>query len=388
MRRILYVQFTDPANYPPLEHSSLLLAKRGWDVVFLGVGATDGNGLKLPPVPHLRVRRIRFFEGGWRQKLQYLAFFIWTLAWTLRWRPQWIYASDPLSSPIVWWVQKLSGVAVLYHEHDSPGRDTTGNWFMRCVLDHRRVLARQAELCVLPQQTRLREFLQSTGRTKPTFCVWNCPGREEAAKLNSTEEHGNCGQMRQLIVYYHGSITPDRLPMELIIAASRFKGAVRVRVAGYETLGSIGYMRKLAAVAADDGAGEIIEALGTIPYRVDLLRSASKAHVGVALMPKQSVDVNLQCMLGASNKPFDYMACGLPLLVADLPDWVETFVKPGYARACDPDDPDSIEAALQWYLDHPAERREMGFKGRDQVRQAWNYEAMFAAVLSQLESAE
>jgi glycosyltransferase involved in cell wall biosynthesis len=147
-------------------------------------------------------------------------------------------------------------------------------------------------------------------------------------------------------------------------------------------------MRKLAAAAANNGAGEIIEALGTIPYRVELLRSASKAHVGVALMPKQSVDVNLQCMLGASNKPFDYMACGLPLLVADLPDWVETFVKPGYARACDPDDPDSIEAALQWYLDHPAERREMGFKGRDQVRQAWNYEAMFAAVLPQLESVE
>jgi hypothetical protein len=27
-------------------------------------------------------------------------------------------------------------------------------------------------------------------------------------------------------------------------------------------------------------------------------------------------------MVGAFNKPFDYMACGLPLLVTILPDWI------------------------------------------------------------------
>ena len=46
----------------------------------------------------------------------------------------------------------------------------------------------------------------------------------------------------------------------------------------------------------------------------------------------------MQNMVGASNKPFDYMACGLPLLVTDLPEWTSTFVEPGYARACNPDD--------------------------------------------------
>ena len=102
-------------------------------------------------------------------------------------------------------------------------------------------------------------------------------------------------------------------------------------------------------------------------------------------MPKRSNDVNMQHMVGASNKPFDYMACGLPLLVTDLPEWVQTFVKPGYACACNPDDPDSIEAALRWYLTHPNERREMGRRGREKVRQAWNYDTMFAPVLRKLE---
>ena len=51
-------------------------------------------------------------------------------------------------------------------------------------------------------------------------------------------------------------------------------------------------------------------------------------------------------MAGASNKPFDYMAAGLALLVSDQPDWRAMFVEPGYARACDPTDPSSIATSL------------------------------------------
>jgi hypothetical protein len=45
-------------------------------------------------------------------------------------------------------------------------------------------------------------------------------------------------------------------------------------------------------------------------------------------------DLNEQAMAGASNKPFDYLACGVPLLVSDLLDWRMMFVKPGYGLAC------------------------------------------------------
>jgi glycosyltransferase involved in cell wall biosynthesis len=241
-------------------------------------------------------------------------------------------------------------------------------------------------MCVLPQQARLLHFLKTTGRAKPSFCVWNCPRRDEIADLNPDQDQDRSDQDPQLIIYYHGSITPARLPSELIVAAARFGGAVRMRVVGYEAPGRIEYIRELTALAAKNGAAGIIEPLGTIPLRRDLLRSASRAHVGLSLMPRQSKDINMQHMVGASNKPFDYMACGLPLLVTDLPEWVSTFVEPGYACACKPDDPDSIEVELRWYLDHPEERREMGRRGQDKIRQAWNYESMFASVLESLES--
>jgi hypothetical protein len=34
--KILYLQYTNPAAYPPLEHNSRILANEGWQVLFLG----------------------------------------------------------------------------------------------------------------------------------------------------------------------------------------------------------------------------------------------------------------------------------------------------------------------------------------------------------------
>ena len=377
-RRILFVQYTDPAAYPPVQHSSRILAEQGWEVAFLGVASTSTRKMQMSPHARIQVKTIRFVEGGLRQKLNYFLFFFLTLYWIWRWRPSWIYASDPLSCPIVWLVQKLHHIKFIYHEHDSPNVDRVQSGFMKAVLTFRKRVAQDADLCVLPQHDRLSQFLETTGRTKPAFCVWNCPSLDEITDVAPCREQG-------LIIYYHGSITSSRLPKQLIIAAARLKGVVRIRIAGYETLGSVGYLRELVDLAAKIGAPGIVECLGTIPTRRDLFRHAAQAHIGLALMPKKSEDINMQNMVGASNKPFDYMACGLPLLVTDLPEWTSTFVEPGYARACNPDDTDLIEAELRWFLDHPKERSEMGQRGQEKIRQGWNYESMFSDVLKNLE---
>jgi glycosyltransferase involved in cell wall biosynthesis len=377
-RRILYVQYTDPAAYPPVEHSSRLLAQRGWEVLIFGSGSFGNLKIRLSRHPRIRVKKLGFVHGGWWQKAHYMVFFVVLLYWTWQWRPLWIYASDPLACPVVWILQKIFKLNVVYHEHDTPNLDEEHSWFYTKVLTYRIKLASDANLCILPQHERLSQLIETTGRTKSTFCVWNCPRLDEIGDVTS-------GQNDHLIVYYHGSITSDRLPPQVVIAASRFKGAVRLLIAGYEVPGSVGYMRELITLAEKYGSSEIIEYVGTMP-RYDLFRMAARAHVGLSLMPRQSKDVNMRCMVGASNKSFDYMACGVPLLVTNLPDWVATFVHPGYARACDPHDPDSIEVELRWYLDHPNERREMGWRSREKIRQNWNYENMFAGPLASIEN--
>ncbi len=69
MKRILYIQYTNPGGYPPLEHSSKLLADAGWQVLFLGTGASGADSLDFPPHERITVRRMPFEKPGFRQKL-------------------------------------------------------------------------------------------------------------------------------------------------------------------------------------------------------------------------------------------------------------------------------------------------------------------------------
>ena len=170
----------------------------------------------------------------------------------------------------------------------------------------------------------------------------------------------------ELILFYHGSIVPDRLPVSVIYALANLPSSVRLRIAGYETVGHPGYLRELEEFADSRELGSRFEYLGSLS-RQALLPETRKAHVGLALMPINAMDLNLQAMTGASNKPFEYMACGLALLVSDLPDWNEMFVDPGFARACDPQDPESIASALRWFIEHPDKTRKMGERGRKRV---------------------
>ena len=103
-----------------MEHSSRILAEDGWRVIFLGTGAKGAGNLEFAENPRIRVIRWPFVESGLLQKAHYLAFGFWCLIFASIWRPDWVYASDPLICPIALAIKKITGVKMVYHEHDSP----------------------------------------------------------------------------------------------------------------------------------------------------------------------------------------------------------------------------------------------------------------------------
>ena len=375
--KILYIQYNNPAAFPPLEHSSRLLADAGWQVLFLGIGAGSGAGeLRFPPRDRIKTRLMTSCRPGLRQKLHYLQFILWATLWTLWWRPRWVYASDVLSAPAGVVLSLLPGVRVIYHEHDSPTGATPTSSFMRLCRAARKWLAHRSAFSVLPNQQRARRFAAEMGEDN-VFCVWNCPLREEVAAPRLAHDDS-------LWIVYHGSIVPPRLPPTVIEALAILPDNVKLRVIGYETIGSPGYVTQLREMAGRLGIGDRVEFLGALNMRSELLDWGRKSDIGLAFMPRNSDDVNMQHMTGASNKPFDYLACGAALLVSDRPDWRQLYVDSGYGLACDPESPESIAGALRWFLDHPEEMRRMGEQGRQRVASEWCYETQFAAVVKQM----
>jgi glycosyltransferase involved in cell wall biosynthesis len=202
--------------------------------------------------------------------------------------------------------------------------------------------------------------------------VINCPRRAEVAAPR-VEAPG------ALTLVYGGTLVPERLPLTIIDALATLDESAELHVIGYETVGAAKYLDRVRAHASALGIGDRVRVLGLIP-REEMLRAYARADLGLALVPVSDRSLNFRTMVGASNKPFEFLARGTALLVSDLPEWRRAFVDTGLAIACDPDDAGSIADALRWAASHREELRRMGERGRQRTLGEWNYDAVFAPI--------
>jgi glycosyltransferase involved in cell wall biosynthesis len=347
------------------------------EVLLLGIITEGTERLDVEVYPGRRVKLLPKCPPGIRQKLHFLLFCVWVIAHALLWRPNWIYVSDWLATPVGWLLLRLGQRRIVYHEHDSPAwlytRYEKLTIFVRIVLHARSRLAKRAAICIVPNETRAREFQAEVRGLSPVHCIWNCPSLREVVSPRLQPPRP------QLKLFFHGSIVPQRLPMALIEGLKDSDADVSFTFAGYETIDHASYVDRLLERSRQLGIADRVRYLGPLS-RTDSLRMCAESDVGVSFMPTESDDINLRAMVGASNKPFDYLACGLALLVSNQPEWVRTFVEPGFGFACDPDSRTSIAGAIKLFARNPSEYRKMGEAGRQQIVNYWNYEARFAEV--------
>jgi glycosyltransferase involved in cell wall biosynthesis len=377
VKSILYVQYTDPSAYPPLEHSSLLLADQGWSVRHLGITANGAaKAIVLPPHPSISISLGPAHSPGWSGIGHYARFLAVCRSEIRRVRPDVVYCSDLRSYPVGLWASTRSGSVTVLHEHDPPG---SGDRLWRILHAARQRFARRASLVIVPQNERARDFLVATGADPARMhVVFNCPSQLELTKLQLPPRMPTSG----LTLWFHGTIGSELVPMTLVEALARLPEDVRFEMAGYETVGSSGYVALMMERARTLGVADRIMFHGAVPRRSDLLQMAARADVGLALFANRFRDP----MVGASNKPFDYLACGLPLLTNQTPEWEEFFGARSVSIGCNPEDTADIVRAILTLRNNPDRRRAMAERGQELVRTQWNYEMQFAPVLRALEA--
>lgn len=72
------------------------------------------------------------------------------------------------------------------------------------------------------------------------------------------------------------------------------------------------------------------------------------------------------------NKPFEYMACGLPMVMSNFEKW-KAYFSP-VALFADPERPEEIAAALDELLEHEGNRQRMSLKAREMVQSEFSWE--------------
>jgi len=371
--RILYVQYTNPAGYTILGHGARMFARRGWDVCFLGVRATGGaSKITLQACEGVREKTLPYCSPGILQKLHYCWYSLWVLWTAFVWRADVIYCSDRMVAPVGWCLSAIGRFHVVFHEHDPPHK--ANGAFLLFTMWFRRRLAACALLCIVPNKERLDAFVAQV-KPRQVLMVWNAVSVDE---IQDDLWQDSDGPLR---LWYQGGLGPGQLSFSIVDAIAMTDG-VEFSFAGYETLSTGSFVEQLLARAESLGVSDRVTYVGTPATREELYTYAKGANVGLALFEIPFRDV----MAGASQKPFEYMAAGMAMLVPDLPEWDRFAVSEGFGLSCFPAQPESIASQLVYFRDNRDHTGKMGTAAQSRVRESWNYECMFEPVFDLLDA--
>jgi hypothetical protein len=164
---------------------------------------------------------------------------------------------------------------------------------------------------------------------------------------------------RDSVVCYQGAISWERGLREMVAAVTQADS--RLLLAG-----AFSDEMDCAAVRRLPG-WEDVEELGTLD-KPELWTMMRRCRAGLVLFHPCPNHTEAQ-----PNKLFEYMAAGLPVVASNFPLWRELVEGHRCGRCVDPQDPQAIADVIRWLLDHPEEAEAMGWRGRDAVREHFNW---------------
>jgi glycosyltransferase involved in cell wall biosynthesis len=166
-------------------------------------------------------------------------------------------------------------------------------------------------------------------------------------------------------VVYVGSISEARGLFSMIRAVDAMdpaSGATLKLAGGFQSA-------ELRARAEREPGWERTRDLGWLS-RDQVVQLLDGARIGMVVLHRLPNYVDAQ-----PTKLFEYMMAGLPVISSDFPRWREIIEPAKCGLLVDPASDDDIAAAVRWLLEHPEEAREMGERGRREVRRRYSWGA-------------
>ncbi len=128
------------------------------------------------------------------------------------------------------------------------------------------------------------------------------------------------------------------------------------------------------------GLEDQVEMVGWAPYE-QVPRHLATADVALAVL--QPVE---RYLVALPVKLFEYMACGLPVIISDFPPNRRVVAGADCGLLVDPRDVDAVAAAIAHLVTNPAEARRLGQNGRRAFETQYNWQALASKLLALYET--
>lgn len=330
-----------------------------------------------------RVQGVRSRYGaGLRQALRLPLF--WLEAWRRlsRLQPDAVHCHDFDTLPAGWLWAKLHRRPVVYDAHEYYAelqrprlRGPVGRALLAAVEAAEQLLSRTAAAVITVDERIARRYhhprLVIVGHYPPLDfapppdhrSLATDPGSPSTVHRPPTTVH------RPPTLVYAGRLSVDRGLLVTAQALQRLAAQglrPRLRLLGVWTSAA----EEAAFRDAMAGLEGQVEALGWVPF-AQVPGYLASADVALALL--QPIE---RYVVALPVKLFEYMACGLPVVISDFPPNRAVVAAADCGVLVDPTDVDAVAAALARLLTDPAEAQRLGQNGRRAFEAQYNWQAL------------
>jgi glycosyltransferase involved in cell wall biosynthesis len=237
-----------------------------------------------------------------------------------------------------------------------------------------RRLWRGIDLLVVPNQS-CRDYLLGRYGTVLSCVLMSCPRLAEYPRTDRIRQQLGLPADRP-IVLYQGMMNRGRALEQLVRSSRHFADGITLVLLGQGPLRD-----PLQDLARREGLTERVVFLPAVPYR-ELLSYTASATAGVLLLDR----TNLSKEYALANKIFEYMACGLPLLVSDSPEQAAVVAAAECGDVVPLGDAQSIGGAINRLLADPERLTILGHNARAAFRREFNWETQAQRLRESIEA--
>ena len=376
------VFYANPDGYPPTIHAIELLRSRftvhlfcrnegtpnyRWpsDVQVHRLGKSESMEQKQTKSPLRKLLEYRAFVTVVRRELRTMH-----PSLVIAYEPHALVAVSPIRGGMP---------PVIYHRHEIDDHDrlphfSLQTWIYRYALH----LTRLASLVVFPERNRAEYYLGLAGDTRAPMIVPNVPLRRSFPLTTDIVSMIDARWSAPVLIY-RGRVSEPNGIVGPVSALPLLPSGIMLRLVGAV---SDTFRSQLMSIASELCVDERIVIEGYLP-NTEADQATMEASCGFAL--QHPVSRNWTYLASASNKIFEYAACGVPVIVPDRESYREYFAGESWVHYAEPSDAVSIAVAVKSVFSDRTAYMSKCKAARSSFENRFNYENVFQPVLDRID---